>query len=159
MISESLLSKKSVARWSNSPLLVLPTSKQKRTVLSARRKGGFSKSRHAAITVSTCSGSSVRPMNALPKTHNGMHCKAILSIRPYPWGKNIRNTTQPVARGTRIPHSEVQDRDTCHVPLYAPTHRSTRVYLLHSTESLKGTGAYVENLRNQDERGQATRIG
>ena len=71
---------------------------------------------------------------------------------------SIFGIPQPVARGTRIPHSEVQDRDT-YVPLYAPTHRSTRVYLLHSTESLKGTGAYVENLRNQDERGQATRIG
>ena len=58
--------------------------------------------RHAAITVSTCSGSSVRPMNALPSTHNGTHCKAILSIGPYPWGKYIRNTT---ACGTWNAHS------------------------------------------------------
>lgn len=52
---------------------------------------------------------------------------------------SIFGIPQPVARGTRIPHSEVQDRDTCHVPLYAPTHRSTRVYLLHSTESVQRT--------------------
>lgn len=89
-----------------------------------------------------------------------MGCTVRLS---YQYGRtreaSIFGIPQPVARGTRIPHSEVQDRDTCHVPLYAPTHRSTRVYLLHSTESLKGTGVYVENLRHQDERGQATRIG
>ena len=51
---------------------------------------------------------------------------------------SIFGIPQPVARGTRIPHSEVQDRDT-YVPLYAPTYRSTRVYLLHSTESVQRT--------------------
>lgn len=71
---------------------------------------------------------------------------------------SIFGIPQPVARGTRIPHSEVQDRDTPYVPLHAQAHRGACLHLLRGTESVQGTRTHVEGVRNQYERGQGARF-
>ncbi len=76
-----------------------------------------------------------------------------------PRGASLLGLPQPVARRARFPHRQVQDRDTAHVPLHAPTHRSPRVHLLRGSESLQGTGTHAEDVRHQDERRQGAGTG
>lgn len=51
----------------------------------------------------------------------------------------------------RIPHSQIKDRDTPHVPFYAPMHRGSRVHLFRSIESQQEIGENVEDDKHQYE--------
>lgn len=60
----------------------------------------------------------------------------------------IHSISQPLARRTGLPYSEIKDRDTPHVSFYAQTHRGSYMYMFCGFESLQGIGAYAESLRD-----------
>lgn len=75
------------------------------------------------------------------------------------YGASLFGIPQPMARGTCLPHSQIEDRDTPDVPLHTQAHRGPCVHLLRGAESLQGTGTHAEGIRHQDERRQGARIG
>ena len=60
----------------------------------------------------------------------------------------IYSISQSLACRTGLPYSQIQDRDTPYVSLYTQTHRSPYMHLLCGFESIQGTGAHAESLRD-----------
>lgn len=60
----------------------------------------------------------------------------------------VHSISQPLARRTGFPYSQIKDRYTPHVSLYTQTHRSPYMHLLRGFENIQGTRAHAESLRD-----------
>ena len=78
--------------------------------------------------------------------------KVSVNINDADWQKIqelfVHSISQSLACRTGLPYSQIKDRDTPHVSLYTQTHRSPYMHLLCGFESIQGTGAHAESLRD-----------